>query len=721
MRSFQNAPDVGIQAITEPLLGATVAILMAMGFLFVSQAVAWRLGGRCNTLTRWTAVLSVLTWSSTALFHLLISQRAFARWPALAVLALLAGAAWKLGVREGPRLPWLRRDRVFARRAIGAFRRSRYRFIVAAFVLCALPPVLRALILPPLGWDALTYHTVKAAMWVQHGELGGMNGPGPWAYYRNMPGGSEVIAAWTMLPTSSDAFVALVEVGQWLAVGLATMTLARQIGVREPFASTAAGFVMTIPTVRLMLGSGYSELCLLSTFLAGLALGLAAVRNRPGLLVLAGGALGVSAATKLPMLVITFVPLAIVIGHAVLRGARHARTCAVAAAVAYGVAFVPWLVHTTIDTGLPLSPVPIQLGPIALGKAPPEVTWYLDRPVETGLRSELSVVREIFAPPGDRTEALGLLAAVPLAGTLVGFGSLWRRRRLAAVVLAVAALCTLAVYFSPGFAVIRHHWTENSSRFLLTAAASCVVLGVAWCHRRSRAARLFTLVLAACALWNLAAYALVGFSEQSGRALVIMCGGSLVTAAAWRMVSRVRRQVVRAILALCLALAAGVALQLFRDRVRAELLRNDFTIHGFAGWRYWSEAATHLDDPALTRRIAVTSGPWQAIDNWFVYPFMGRRLQNEVTYVPVSGDGRIRHFGHPDTQADLDRNASAWAWQLRLQNQQITHVVSFRPASIELAWMEANEDLFEPVAGRPGDWGVFRVRTSTSEPRPGGF
>jgi hypothetical protein len=705
----------------EPLLGAAAALAIGAGFIVTSQAVAWRFCRGGGTLTRWLTALSVLVWLANALFHLLIPAGFFARLPALASLGVLAGVAWIGSARNGPPMPWARRDRIFARRLITALHRSRYRLIVAAFVLCALPPLLRTLILPPLGWDALTYHSVKSALWVQHGTLAAMEAPGPWAYYRHMPGAAEVLTAWAMLASSSDAFAPGLEIAQWLALGLATMMLAREIGVREPFASTAAGFVMAIPTVRLLLGSGYVELCLLFTFVAGLALCLASARRgRARLLIAAGGVLGVSAATKLPMIAVTGLPLLIAVARAWFRGTRYERTCAAAAVLAYAVAVVPWLIAATIETGAPFSPVPIQVGGISLGRVPSELTWYLDRPVVSGLVRELPQLRRLFAPPGQNTEALGLLAAVPLAGMIAGWIPLLRRRRFAAALLASAAIASCGLYLSPGFAVIRQHWTENSSRFLLPAIAIAVVVSVAWCDRRRQSAWLYAALLMICALWNLAVFAFVGFSAVSRYAAIVTGAGLSVAAVLWLVIGRMPRHPSRngsspgvgltVCLRVCLAVAAAAGLQVYRDRLRPELLQHDFALHRFASWNYWAGAVAVVDDPAVHRRIAVTSGPWQNLDNWFVYPFMGRRLQNDVVYVPIAGDGRIRHFGLDGLNQELSTTASAWAWQLRLREQHITEVVSFRPASIELAWMEANPDGFERLAGSPADWGVFRLR-----------
>jgi hypothetical protein len=64
-------------------------------------------------------------------------------------------------------------------------------FIPAALFMLLL--VTRSLGLPLLGWDALTYHGLKAGLWVQQGRyFYDFNPPGGWEYYRTFFGGGEL-------------------------------------------------------------------------------------------------------------------------------------------------------------------------------------------------------------------------------------------------------------------------------------------------------------------------------------------------------------------------------------------------------------------------------------------------------------------------------------------------------------------------------------------------
>ena len=659
----------------------------------------------------------------TILFHVLTGVHAYALPPALAVIGLLALVAWTVSGRDRL-LRWLQRDQLFVRRVAHRLKKSPYRFAVAAFFTLAAAPILRALILPPLGWDTLTYHAVKAAMWVQHRSVAGMVGPGPWAYYGQQLGGSEVFISWAMLPVRTDVFVPFIDIAEWIGLGLALMVLARVLRVREPYASIAVGFVLALPPVRLMIGSGYVELCSMATLIGGLALGLGTESRRPGRFVLAAGLLGISAATKVQMIPITAVVLVALTIRIFYAGGAKAAPWLVGAALAYVVAPGPWLLRTSAAMGTPLSPFPVQVGRLVLGQANPEVDWLLHRTrlEDADSHSEAEVLEKVFQFRGVKTEALGLFALVPILMTLGGVRPLARRAPGAVFTLLLTIACCLTMYFSNSFWILRHLWSTSSSRFLLPVVALATVASVAWCRRGSLAATGYYSVLVGLTLWNLLRYTLYGVSPTSVDALLILLGVlgafAICAIAAGRVVPRMRWAALVTIL-----VAALVALGAIRGAYRNDLFARDYVLHTFFSRdsgirpfvRDWATVVPAVDELGVHRRIAVTSGPHQDLDNWFTYPFLGRNLQNDVVYVPISIDGSIRHFGRDGLNDRLGAAASFQAWRSRLAEQQITEVMSFAPSSIELSWMEQHSGEFKRVGGIDGVWGLFRVNVTRRE------
>ena len=50
------------------------------------------------------------------------------------------------------------------------------------------------------------------------------------------------------------------------------------------------------------------------------------------------------------------------------------------AAVVAGTTIGPWMAHTYVKTGFPLSPLPVVVAGHRLGVAAPETEWYMTRP-----------------------------------------------------------------------------------------------------------------------------------------------------------------------------------------------------------------------------------------------------------------------------------------------------------------------------------------------------
>jgi hypothetical protein len=676
------------------------AIGIAGGLALAAYVAATRACGRRGLLLRAVAAVIALLWVATVLFHLLAALRLFALVPGVACAVLLAGLAARAA--GGPRALGraLRRDGDALRRIASKVRTSPHRFWILAFALLASPGLLRAIAIPPLGWDTLTYHGVKAAMWVQNGGVDSMVGTGPWAYYRNMLAGGEVFTAWAMLPMRADTLTGIVEVAQWLALALASLALARELRAREPYGSAAAGAVLAVPTLFVLPGSGYVEPGMLLALVGSLALGLRGLRGRPALLLLAGGGFGVSAAAKLPMVPLCGLLLALFVLFAFARGNARRRVLAVAGIAAFLAALGPWLWLSYSRTGAIFSPLPIRIGELVLGHAPPEVAWMLSRPLPAmdWLAREGKVLLRVFHAPIFRSESLGMVSLAALALAPFGFVRLARRERSAAVALGSALVVSAALYLSPGLAPVRVYWTFSSSRFLLPFFALAVLVAVSGLRSGSRAA-LF--VLRAFALYALAGHLGWGFGRASwlGAAAAEGIVASLAAAFGFR---RRGRLAVR----LAVTVAALVCLGVARDALRHDALANDFMIHRDV--RAWAGAVPLVDRPGEPRVVAVTSGPKRSLDNWFAYPFFGSRLQNTVVYVPPSREGGI------DETANFDD------WLPRLRDRGVTEVMSFEPASVELGWMEARPDRFERLSGDGAGWGLYRVRgggATLSSPR----
>lgn len=691
----------------EDAFRIVAAGLLGSGMGLVGLAVAVRVGGRSPSIRRWTAWLAAPPVAMTLAFHALAPFGAFRLVPVLAFVSALSAFSIRLLGGPGAVTSLLRDELRFLRRLARRAASSPFRGVTTAFFVCASPVLLRAVVAPPLGWDTFTYHALKAGMWVQGGGIDAMEGTGAWGYYRDMLGGGDVLFAWALLPIHGDALTGAFGVLQWFALGVCLVGLGRELGGREPWPTTTAGFLMALPAVRLLVGTAYVEVGLLLSFTAGLALGLRSLRrgSRAALL-LAAASLGVAAAHKLPMVLVGGVALAVVLALSPRRAGKVALSFA--AALLFCLPSAGFLARSWSRNGAPLSPLPVRLFGFVAGEASPEVRWYMDRPglADAAYRPgpELEALSRVFAAPGEPNGGLGPFAWVAI---LAGLALVWRLRPRAAALCVAVAAANLAAYYAPGFSLVRLSWSVSSGRFLLPAVAVLATAG-ACALAPSRRAGWYRGLLLAGTFFALLQTSRHGIGAGSTEAILwlLAVAGTMATFGAAALATL--RPPFRAPAAAASLLAALLGLVALRDAYRSRILSEDFGLHSTPA--YWSEAASLVDEPRTPRVIAVTSGPDQDLDNWFASPFLGRRLQNRLVNLPVAADGHRRRWGVGDANAELRRTADYPAWRRAIDASGVTDVMSFSPPSTELAFMEAHRGEFERRAGVPGEWGLFRVR-----------
>jgi hypothetical protein len=329
-------------------------------------------------------LLGCVLWSAFLVGCALVRASPSARWCAAAVAAyglelalfwlLVPAQAFRLEIVLGASLlTALALHAALARRlrpvAMLAADLARLRELLASRVLVALAlagglvilvRTARGLAAPPLAWDALTYHLLKAGRFVQSGGLAAELAPDAWGYYEYFPPGSEIVYAWGMLPGHGDAFVALTGLLIWIGAVVATFGAARALGAAIESSGLAALAVGLVPGVTQHLMSAYSDIALLAgvllafvfvqrsgapgqareAILAAVALGLCAVIKHQGLPIAAAGGLLLAWRTR--------------------RAPRFAAGAALACAAA-AVVMLPAYARAWIDTGSPVFPLRVEI------------------------------------------------------------------------------------------------------------------------------------------------------------------------------------------------------------------------------------------------------------------------------------------------------------------------------------------------------------------------
>lgn len=684
----------------------------ALGIAFVY--FGWTLcAGVCSNLktsTRWSLTLLGALISATLIFHLLAMSGHFRLGPALFVTFLLA-VPMHCGVTPfNEFVGQLLRDARYATLALSRTSAG-VRIMLGVFGALLCVPVGLSLIIPPLGWDAVSYHMAKAAMWVQNGRLETLRGPGGWSYFPLFPGGGDLVYAWAMLPFHSDLIACLCGTLFGLSVGLVTYALARALEVSRLGSGVSALWVLFTPAVHRMLGSGYVEPILqLATSLMALCAVLFFRKDEPRLLAFSVAACGLMAGIKVMGLVLGAAGAFFVIIYAAW---RHRANPTYWGAVVLGLGaaaavVLPWWGMAWAETGRPLSPLPLRMFGISLGVINPDLQWLQIRESASfSLRREWDTLRSLFVWDAG-TPRLGLSWAVGFMLWPLGLWKLSRARQgtVAAFFLALIGAFA-AAYYQPEMLVLRTHWATTNARYwiqLLPLVAVLCAYGVEKSLRWGRIAWAVVVIFVTVAhariesFWGIGPSVLGVIPVIAGTLFVV---GLIVL---WC----VARGHMRMLLGISIV-TGPVALAVvgsYRDAERWRIYADGGTMRLHALLRYWVPAAESLDNPQASRRIAVTSAPWQNGDNWLVYPFLGRRFQNVLVYVPISRDGRMVPF---DGSARYLETSDPAAWSARLYQNKIGFVMTFWPPSVERYWMLQNRDFFEPVwVGRK--WGCFALR-----------
>lgn len=574
----------------------------------------------------------------------------------------------------------------------------------------------RSLLLPPYSWDGLRYHLPLAAGFVQEAGWFRWRMPDLWTAYQFYPQGSEVLMAWTMLATGSDAAVALVPLGAVLMVLLAGLGLGRRLGLSPADALTGALLLVATPFAVAAAGQPDADLVLLGQVMAGAHFLLEArASGRGGEAALALGALGLAAGTKISALpLVALAPLLLV---------RRVRPAGVA--VGLGAALVvagPWFLQSARQHGSPFFPFPVRVLGVELSKAAPALQRMSDD-MNAMLAEALGEDPwlEVFASAELASLERGALGPTLLVGLLLlpfGLRRLRRAGRLEdALVLLVLAAPMVLGYLQPSIRGARLRYGAGFARLLAYPGAAVLLVGLAGLPPLGRGPR---------AAWLRRGLALVGglglcgfgpwgnLDPAAPAAFSLLVLGLLLLppgAVRGALVLMPRRGAHLVALACAYAALLGLAgprRQAARYQAYARIPEiQRFLPRAPALWE-------RLDDPAQPRRVAVTAGYGMDGLNWVLFPLFGRALQNRVGYVPVTGDGRLLSYADP---AAVVRAVDREAWLARLRGGGYQVLVCLPPESVERYLARSLPGVLVPEeTGEPQAYGVSAKTTTRSNP-----
>jgi hypothetical protein len=708
-------------AFVTDFFAGLAAVALGVGFFWPSYLAARALLPGARPSTRLAGTAAVALWLSVAIFWPLGSFGLFRLPVVLVVLGGLVGIAHRrlagatAAAELGGDLGAIRCELARAGRTVQVLAAVTTGF--AGFGL------LRGTLAPPLGWDSLTYHLLKAGRFVQAGGLVAERAPDSWAYYEYFPFVGDLYWAWAMLPGRSDLWLTTAGTAIWAAVLVGVYALARELDATPRGAALAALATGAMPATLAYLSSSYVDNTTLLLFLLGAIFVVRLVRGTGRLreAVLAAGALGLMVGTKLTTAAFFALGVALVADR-VLRSGASLRTRALVLGVCLAAVLpgTPSYLRAWIEQGSPFYPFHVEIAGHTLSPGT-EVNRHLNELLQGDERGRLTSPaqfwakflwepsgRGYFVNPGPGAPVLVLVAFAALPALIRD-----RSRRSAAVFLAVCGVLLLLGFLSSNMESFRVTIKAATAGRYITIGLGCAAGLAGTCRGRWAPG---TLAVATAA--GLTAAWPRGFRGIETNGLTGLLGVVLVVAVSswvllrWR---RGQRNLELGLIAILIALGVAGA-EFLRSRWRYPLweaaasaktpLFHMHPLHaGYgAAWPIWQTF-----DDGVPHRLAVTAG-WDGLGhNWYRQPLLGSRLQNLVLYVPLTADGSVVDYFNDQ---EVAKRADFDAWVERLNSAGVDHVVSLAPRrTIEDFWMTSSPQLFEKAIETAGGRHVaFRFR-----------
>ncbi len=649
---------------------------------------------------RLAATCIVFCWLLNILFSLLMTARMFAPLPATLVALVAALAVIRTGIQPATCARSLTEAWLEIRHRLAGNGKPMSTISILCFVLFVTLLTVRVLALPLLGWDTMTYHGVKAGLWIQAQGWTSFEAPGGWEYYWTFLGGGELFTAWSMLFFHSDLLAGIPDVAFWCLCGIAVACLGRELGMQMGSSAMVAMAFLTSAELSRLVGSGYVDTCGTAFLLLGVLFLTRFDRERRAHdLCLAAAAVGIAASAKINFLMAGAIVACYALVSLVRCRAWSVRTIVSCIAV-FAVPILPWLLLNWSTTGYPLGCVPLSLGPLRLGTMPPNLEWMHDRPDLTpyDVRTELVALFTTLRFFGISM----LLALLGMPGVFSGA----RRPRPGRTLVLLVVLAICAMYFSPSFSVARVGWAEVNGRFLTPAVLLLAVAGLPAMTRYRHGSFVIEGLSMVTIAINLGMY--IG-NICHGVEIWLVAASIVLAALVCVLASRRPQAPTGSPAARTALIVAMIACVLFAsERGKAAFRLNAYarctTMHGFP--RYWVPGIHALVEEPAPRRIAFAYGMLKTSHEAFLSPFLGAHLDNVLLYCSpdVSGDV-VPH--HPDYQSKAA--ASFDAWMHALQQSEATHVLCLRPSCEELQWAQKHPRRFTRLAGTRNDWGLFRI------------
>jgi len=580
----------------------------------------------------------------------------------------------------------------------------------------------RALLMPPLAWDCLSYHLPFAALWIKKGTLLLFNAPDQISENVHFPINGDIFAAWLMLPFQTDAVVNIMNFPITLLGGISCYAISRELGLTRKEASFAPALICFAPVIYSQITTQYIDNAVFTFSSAATLFGLRFLRKgypQDSILSLVAG--GLVLGTKFTGIsVVGIIFLATVLKT--IRLVNYSGFLKKLGLIICGLLILCTLggrqyILNALYAGNPLYPFSLTIvnHEILEGSHKLEQVreWVSNWEKEQGV-DRLSLWEKEYKKFSYSRRTAGPKYFIFLIFALVSLfirpGGVSKKDWYFLAVLWIVGIVLFYANTSADFAR-RGVWMQGSTRFLSFPIAIFTIQGLTVIAKLGRYFKNIFFFMVILIAWDLmyinkthiqgieGLYPLVIvmlivviiFFKPALEMLYQKKGSSLISKELSRSGNSTNRQWVVGILFFITLTGGLYFLQSYRDTTRYSYYSDYFDYVDFPrtfvdGWEF-------LDQPDDKKTIAMSIG-WAAPGHkWFFYPLLGRWLQNDVVYISAKYKWDAPIWLH----RGLLRGQSRSTWLHNIKRKKVDCILVAKPWPIELRWMLSDQDAFQLV------------------------
>ena len=693
------------------MMGIVVLLIITLCPLYFSFLLVNRLGYQTPFSVRLSATGLMASGLVVLMFLITAGLKAYSWWTVtLLCLTLVITAHVKWGKHNN------------LTKAFDAFKNNwlslsdrKIRAIIILLIGLVIFSVGRGLLMPPLAWDSLTYHLVFAGTWIQEHALVTFSFPDGMDGYSHFPINGEILTSWVMLPFHSDLLANVISFPFLFLGGLALYALGREFRLSREGSLLLAASVCLSPMNYAYVTTAYVDLQVFAEILCAVLFFFRFSRKGSPLdaffmLLSISLAIGTKFTAIVFAALIGFSAFIQVLLMPWMKRIKYGMKATVIAFLLLAPIGGYQYIKNILETRNPLYPYSVSVNGHEIFKG----SQYIDKVAERGLGDRRLDLRNIaflfqYGPAYyPRTAGPKFLFFAMFAPLLIRF---WRpsRIRTREVLLTGVWLLPILFYYLDGSAnsvIARRYWPADSPRFIAAPLALMALSAFLVISRLRIKQRLVNWVIGLFLIGDVLVvnYSLLHPVEDVivifGTAAV--CGLIIWLIHFWRINNHLLKSATLLIALLLFTFSLLPSLISVRNARRWEYYDEYIDLHALPknfveGWRW-------CDNPLKPQTIALTVGWKNPGHNWFIYPLMGRNLQNRVVYSSVNRNGVVpTHLDRGLLREKYDHDV----WQKNIEQQKVDVLFIQEPWPIESQWTDKAPHFFKYEYGRL-DFKIYR-------------